>query len=67
MLIGSENALSKKKTAYEKFEAELKETIFAVIFILIKDEDSNLWSAILDAVIELLQLLQFPITSVMIN
>ena len=64
MIADSKTNLTKKKTGYEKFESELKETIFAVIFILIKDEDEELWTSILDAAIELMQLLQFPITSV---
>ena len=54
----------KKKSGYEKFEAEVKETIFAVIFILIKDEEEDLIFSILDAIVELMQLLQFPLTSV---
>jgi len=54
----------REKTGYEKFEAELKETVFAVIFLLIKDEDDSLWYSVLDAVIELMQLLSFPYLSV---
>ena len=63
-MISDSKNLGKKKTVYEKFEAEFKETVFAVIFILIKDEDEDLWFSILDAAIELMQLLQFPLTSV---
>ena len=53
----------KEKTGYEKFEAELKETIFAVIFLLVKEEDESLWSTLFDAITELFQLLQFPFLS----
>jgi hypothetical protein len=55
---------SQEKTGFEKFEAELKDTIFAVIFILVKDEDESLLYAISDGVIELFQLLSFPFLSV---
>ena len=53
-----------EKSGYEKFEAELKETIFAVIFLLVKEEEESLWSTVLDAMIEAAQLLSFPFLSV---
>lgn len=56
----------KEKSGYEKFEAELKETIFAVIFLLIEEAEESLWYSIVDAVIELFQLLNFPYISVLI-
>ncbi|MDR3548609.1 MAG: hypothetical protein P4M11_10170 [Candidatus Pacebacteria bacterium] len=54
----------KEKTGYEKFEAELKETVFGVIFLLVKEEDESLWYSVLDGIIELFQLLSFPFQSV---
>ena len=54
----------REKTGYEKFEAELKETVFAVIFLLVKDEEESLWYSIFDSVVEFMQLLSFPFLSV---
>ena len=58
------DASMKEKTGYEKFEAELKETVFAVIFLLVKDEDESVLASVADAVIELFQLISFPFLSV---
>jgi hypothetical protein len=57
----------KEKTGYEKFEAELKDTVFAVIFLIVKEEDESLLFSVIDGMIELLQLLQFPYQSVSRN
>ena len=49
-----------EKTAFEKFEQELKGTIFGVLFVLLKDEDTTFWKLVTMMFIDFVQLLNFP-------
>ncbi len=48
------------KTAFEKFEENLKSSIFAVLFVLLKNQDFSLWIEIIFVVVQLLQFMSFP-------
>jgi hypothetical protein len=52
--------LLNEKSAYEKFEESLKVYIFSVLFVLLKNQDYNLWIEIIFIVIQLLQFLAYP-------
>ena len=46
-----------EKTALERFEQELKGTIFEVLFVLLKEEDTTFWKFVAMMIIDFLQLL----------
>ena len=48
------------KRGYEKFEKEAKETMFGVLFLLLKEEEKSLWKVIIMLLIDFCQLLTFP-------
>jgi hypothetical protein len=52
--------LLNEKSAFEKFEENLKVSIFSVLFVLLKNQDYNQWLEIIFVVIQLLQFLAFP-------
>lgn len=53
-----------EKTAFEKFEENLKSSIFAVLFVLLKNQDFSLWIEIIFVVVQLLQFLSFPFSKI---
>jgi len=48
-----------EKTANEKFEAEVKEVVFGVLSVLLKDGDSSFISFIIRSIIESIQMYKF--------
>ncbi len=56
---------TQEKSGFDRFESELKETVFAVIFLLIKEEEESLVYSLMDGVIEAFQLFSFPFLSVL--
>ncbi len=52
--------LLNEKSAFEKFEENLKVSTFSVLFVLLKNQDYNLWLEIIFVGIQLLQFLAFP-------
>ena len=60
--------VAEEKTGFEKFEAEVKETIFGVISLLVNEEngEESMAYALFDGVTECFQLIGFPFLSVII-
>src|SRR5690348_2163619 len=56
----NKNNIDSEKGAFERFESELKTTIFGVLFMLLKDEEMSIYTSIIIAVIQFLQILYFP-------
>jgi hypothetical protein len=52
-----------EKGLLEKMEAAFKAGLFKVCFLLTKSSESPLWKAILLHIIEIIQLLSFPLAS----
>ena len=46
-----------EKTAFERFEQELKQTVFGVLFLILKDEETTFWKVISLMVVCELQIL----------
>jgi hypothetical protein len=59
--------LLNEKSAFEKFEENLKISIFSVLFVLLKNQDYNLWLEIILIVLQLLQFLAFPFRPIVRN
>lgn len=53
-----------EKTTFEKFEENLKSSIFAVLFILLKNQDFTLWVEIISVIVQLLQFMSFPFSKI---
>ena len=56
----NKNNLDNEMGAYEKFESELKNTIFGVLFVLLKEQEVSIYGSFLIAFIQFIQLLIFP-------
>lgn len=54
-------SVDSEKSAFEKFEAEFKSTVFGVIFVLLKEEEGNIWFAGVLIMIEFVEILTFVI------
>ena len=54
------NNLDNEKSAFERFEIEIKNTIFGVLFVLLKDEEMTIYGSFLIAFIQFIQILMFP-------
>ena len=46
-----------EKSAFERFEEELKETIFGVLFLMLKDEELGFWKQIIFMLVSELQVI----------
>ena len=51
--------LEREKTSFEKFEDEVKLTIFNVLYVLLKDEDGSGWKEVLQSVLDFLEIYYF--------
>ncbi len=49
-----------EKTTFEKFEDNLKNSIFGVLFVLLKEEDGSVYLELVLILFELLQLMVYP-------
>jgi hypothetical protein len=54
------NNLDSELGAFEKFEQELKNTIFGVLFVLLKEQEISIYTTLILAIIQFIQLLIFP-------
>ena len=57
---GTRNNMDNEKSAFERFEIGLKNTIFGVLFVLLKDEEMSIYGSFLIAFIQFIQILMFP-------
>jgi hypothetical protein len=55
----NKNAIDSEKSAFERFESELKNTIFGVLFVLLKDEEVSIWITFIFTFIEFFQIITF--------
>lgn len=46
-----------EKTAFERFGHELKQTIFGILFLVLKEEESTFWKLIIFMIVDEIQLL----------
>lgn len=53
-----------EKTQFEKFEENLKLSIFGVLFVLLKNQDFSIWVEIIFVILELLQFMAFPFNNI---
>ncbi len=49
-----------EKTTFEKFEEQLKTSIFGVLFVLLKNGESNFWMEMFSLLTELFQFMYYP-------
>jgi len=54
------NNIDSELGAFEKFEQELKNTIFGVLFVLLKEQEISIYTTLILALIQWIQLLIFP-------
>jgi hypothetical protein len=52
--------IDSEKGAFERFETELKNSIFGVLFLILKDDEMSIVLAFIISVIQFLQILYFP-------
>eukprot|EP00347_Sterkiella_histriomuscorum_P000937 403373955 len=58
-LLGKENSSEEEKTRIEQIEEEVKNSIYSVFYLLLKNQETTFWKFILLLIIEYLQLLSF--------
>ena len=51
--------LLNEKTSFEKFEENLKISIFGVLYILLKNQSFSIWAEIIFVLLQLLQFMAF--------
>jgi len=51
-----------EKNAFEKFEDEVKGTIFNVLYVLLKEDETSHWKHLVLALIDYLQMFHFAFT-----
>lgn len=56
----NKNSVDNEKSAFERFEAELKNIIFGVLFVLLKDDESNIWITSVVSIVQFIQIQIFP-------
>jgi hypothetical protein len=49
----------REKTAFEKFESEVKSTIFNVLYVLLKDDETSHWKHIILILLDYMQIFFF--------
>ena len=52
----SSNNEEKEKTAFERFEEEVKGTIFNVLYVLLKDDETSHWKHIVEILFDFIQI-----------
>ena len=52
--------IEKETGAFEKFHSELKNSIFQIVYILLKDQESSVYTTYCFAIIQCFQLLVIP-------
>jgi hypothetical protein len=57
------HSLFSEKTGFEKFEEQLKTSIFGVLFVLLKNGESNFWMEMFSLSTELFQFMYYPFFS----
>ena len=55
--------IEKEKGVFEKMEEAIKSGLFKICFIITKNSESPYWKAVLFHVIELIQLISFPLST----
>ncbi len=45
-----------QKTTFEKFESDIKSSIFNVLYVLLKDEETSYWKHIIAILLDYLQI-----------
>ncbi len=55
-----------EKTSFEKLEENLKTSIFSILFVLLKNKDSSVWTEIILIILQLLQFMSFTFNKVVI-
>ena len=63
----NKSSIDNEKSTFERFESELKNSIFGVLFVLLKDEETSIYGSFLVGLIQFLQMLLFPFHSEVIN
>ena len=58
-LLGKENKNEEEKSRFEVFHENVKNSIFSVFYLLLKNQETTFWKFIVILVIEYLQLLSF--------
>jgi len=53
--------IEKEKSLFERIEDSLKATLFKIFFILSKNSEAPFWKAVVFHILELIQLLSFPL------
>jgi len=56
----NKNAIDSEMGTFEKFEAELKNNIFGILFVLLKEQETSIYTSFILAAIQFLQLMIFP-------
>ena len=52
----------REKTSFEKFEEEIKGTIFNVLYVLLKDDETSHWKHIVLILFDFFQIYHFSFT-----
>lgn len=55
---------SHEKSGFEKFEDDLKGTIFNVLYVLLKDDETSHWKHIVEILIDFMQIYHFSFAHV---
>lgn len=58
-MLGKESSSEEEKTRFEQIEEEVKNSIFSVFYLLLKNQETTFWKFIFLLIIEYLQLLSF--------
>ncbi len=61
-----QNVMFKEKTPFEKFEEQLKLSIFGVLFVLLKNGEGNFVMEMVSLLTELFQFMYYPFTNYVI-
>lgn len=56
-----------EKTTFEKFEENLKNSIFGVLFVLLKEEEGSVYLELVLILFELIQLMVYPFNKYVIK
>ena len=51
--------IHQEKTAFEKFEESIKNSIYSVLYFMLKNQEFSIWIEVIFIVVQLLQLLSF--------
>jgi len=59
-LTSASNKIEEEQTALERFESELKSTIFGVLFVLLNEHEHSIIHTVIMSLIEFFHILIFP-------